>query len=83
MFSGGEGGEEVIGGWSTKRTAGGGCIVYILGWCDLALLAVFENGRIAANQVYFVYSIEKIGKFDRVQHTPRKALIFTKSQTPY
>ena len=53
-----------------------------VGWSDLALFAVFENGRIAADQVYFVYSIEKIGKFDRVQHTPHKALIFTNSQTP-
>ena len=30
-----------------------------LGWSDLALFVIFENGKIAADQVYFLYKIPK------------------------
>ena len=48
--------------YSTTHVASRRCC-WPLGWSDLLLFLIFENGHIAADQVYFYESIKKIGKF--------------------
>ena len=53
--------------------------IYVLGWSDIALLPIFENGQIAADQVYTIqyvyeFNLKKIAMFGSA------VFIFQKSQ---
>ena len=56
--------------------------IYVLGWSDIALLPIFENGQIAADQVYTIqyvyeFNLKKIAMFGSARVN---VFIFQKSQ---